>query len=207
MAAAEPITEACRVLLFRHGESVSNEQERFAGHTDVELTERGRTQAAKLAERVKRSDIDSVYASTLQRAVETAEIVAEPHSLAVTPIDELKERSFGVLEGRAKSAEDTFRDPSGPNRSEWCPPEGESRADVADRVLPVIDRIADDHGGDTIAVVAHGGVNRTILAGLASGDCMWGHRISQANTSFNVLTRADSWTVQRINDTAHLGKD
>lgn len=204
MPVADTGSDGCRVLLFRHAESVSNEQNRFAGRTDVELTDRGRKQAARLADRIEEIEIDAAYASTLQRARETAEIVAEPHGLNVTTVDAIKERSYGVLEGRPKSEESEFRDPSGSNRSEWRPPEGESRSDVADRVLPAVEGIADDHGGDTVAIVAHGGVNRTILAGLASGDPMWGHRIEQGNTSFNVLTRVDGWSVQQVNDTAHL---
>lgn len=204
MFATDPDPKECRVLLFRHGESVSNKRNYFAGWTDVDLTERGRNQATKLAHRIADIEIDAAYASTLQRATETAEIVVESHDINVTSIDAIKERSYGVLEGRPKSEERAFRDPSGPNRSEWHPPEGESRSDVADRVFPAIEGIADDHSGDTVVIVAHGGVNRTILAGLISGDPMWGHQIAQENTSFNVLTRSDSWSLQRVNDTAHL---
>ena len=86
MSVAAPAPNECRVLLFRHAESVSNEGNRFAGRTDVELTERGRAQAEKLADRIAKTEIDAAYASTLQRATKTAEIVADPHGLDVTPV-------------------------------------------------------------------------------------------------------------------------
>lgn len=204
MKLPDPDSEECHLILARHAESVSNADGFFAGQTDVGLTDDGRTQAAALGERLRGVAFDAAYSSTLQRAEETAAIAVEPHDLDVTTVPELSERSFGVLEGKDKTAESEYRDPSTTNRSEWQPPEGENREDVADRVLPAIERLAEAHVGETIFVVAHGEVNRTVVASLASGDIAWGHRIEQENTALNVFSYNGSWTIDRINDAAHL---
>lgn len=204
MELSDPGPEGCRLVLARHAQSVSNAEGFFAGQTDVGLTENGRAQAAALGERLRGIAFGAAYASTLTRAEETARIAVEPYDLDVETLPELRERCFGVLEGKDKSEETEYRDPGTTDRSEWRPPEGENRDDVADRVLPVIERLAIEHRGETILVVAHGEVNRTVVASLASGDAAWGHRIEQENTALNVLSYTGSWTVDRVNDAAHL---
>ncbi|ELY48660.1 histidine phosphatase family protein [Natronorubrum bangense] len=193
-----------RLLLVRHGESIYNEQNRLAGRTDVELNARGKRQAKALAERFRDTELDTVYSSSLSRALETATIASEPHGIDITTVDTLCERSFGRLEERHKPAVERSRAETNVNRSEWCPPGGETRQDVADRVVPFVERLIDEHRGEVVMIVAHSGVNKTLLAALTSGDCMWGHRIAQNNTALNVLEYNGSWTLERVNDTAHL---
>ena len=61
-----------RVFLIRHGATVLSAEDRFAGETDVELSDEGREQARKLAERLRTEKIAAVYASPLGRTLETA---------------------------------------------------------------------------------------------------------------------------------------
>jgi broad specificity phosphatase PhoE len=90
-----------RTLLFaRHGETSWNQEARWQGHTDIALNDRGRAQAAALAARVRGFGIGHVFSSDLQRARETAAIVAGHLNIPQLTIDpRLRERGFGAFEG------------------------------------------------------------------------------------------------------------
>src|ERR1041385_2108585 len=88
----------CRIFLVRHGATVLTAEDRFAGATDVELSDEGREQVRRLSERLAGEKIKAVYASPLGRTVETAEILAKPHSLPVEKCDGLREISHGRWE-------------------------------------------------------------------------------------------------------------
>jgi bisphosphoglycerate-dependent phosphoglycerate mutase len=70
-------------FLIRHGATVLTAEDRFAGSTDVELSDEGREQARQLAERLRREKMIAIYASPLGRTIETARIIAQPHDLEV----------------------------------------------------------------------------------------------------------------------------
>jgi len=74
-------------------------EDRFAGATDIELSQEGREQARRLAERLSREKIAAVYASPMGRTVETARILAAPHNLEVQTRDGFREISHGHWEG------------------------------------------------------------------------------------------------------------
>jgi len=88
-------TTPTRVFMVRHGATVMSAEDRFAGVTDVELSEEGREQARRLAERLSQEKISAVYASPLGRTVETARILAAPHDLEVQTCDGFREISHG----------------------------------------------------------------------------------------------------------------
>ena len=119
-----------RVLMVRHGSTVLSAEDRFAGVTDVELSDEGREQARRLAERLGRDKINAVYASPLGRTVETARILAAPHNLKVQTCDGLREISHGHWEGMTRhDVEKQFPE----EMAEWekdpytfAPPGGES---------------------------------------------------------------------------------
>ena len=88
-----------RIFLVRHGATVLTAEDRFAGATDVELSDEGREQARRLAIRLSRENVVAIYASPLGRTVETARILAEPHKLEVQTRDGLREISTGIGRG------------------------------------------------------------------------------------------------------------
>src|SRR5436190_14632330 len=88
------------LLLARHGETDWNHARRWQGHADRPLTERGRAQAASLAERLADIALDAVYASDLQRARETAAVVAAKQGLEVIELRDLREVDVGSWEDR-----------------------------------------------------------------------------------------------------------
>jgi len=87
-----------RVFMVRHGATVLSAEDRFAGATDVALSDEGREQTRRLAERLSREKIAAVYASPLGRTVETAQILAAPHKLEVQTRDGFREINHGRWE-------------------------------------------------------------------------------------------------------------
>ena len=92
-----------RLYLIRHGATMLTAEDRFAGATNVALSNEGRAQAAALADRLKGVKLGAVYASPLDRTMETASILAAPHHLAVQPVDGLREISHGRWEGMTRA--------------------------------------------------------------------------------------------------------
>jgi probable phosphoglycerate mutase len=147
------------LLLCRHGETDWNRDRRLQGQTDVPLNDRGRAQAAALARELAGEPIDAVYSSDLARAYETARAVAEPHGLEVVRLRALRERDFGSWEGLT-DAEIRQRFPDARDRP-WG--DGETREQLAERVLAVLDELAERHPGGRVVVVAHGGPINALL--------------------------------------------
>ena len=153
------------ILLVRHGETDWNAAGRIQGQTNSSLNELGREQANALAEQLAGERIDAVYASDLDRARETAEILALRLDLPVVVDPALRERNFGSWEGRTVAEIDEqwpgawarWRDGNGAEG------DVEDHLALAERIRGAIARLAGSHPGDTILVVAHGGALRVIL--------------------------------------------
>ena len=157
---------ATTILLARHGESDWNRSEQWQGLADRPLTELGREQARALADRLRDVSLDAIYSSDLQRARDTAQIVARDHGLEVTEVPALREVDVGSWSGLTRT-EAQARFPEGYAR--WIDggegwDDGETYAQLRNRVVAAIHRIAADHGGGHILVVTHGGTIRAIHA-------------------------------------------
>ena len=159
--------EAFRLLLIRHGETGASRERRFAGSRDVPLTGFGRRQCEAVAQALAPNAIAAVYASPLERARVSAEIVARPHGLAVRLEPAFREMSFGAWEGltadevmaRFPEAMAAWR--TAPHLT--TPPGGESLAAVAARVAAARDELVDVHRGETVVLVAHAIVIRLLV--------------------------------------------
>jgi broad specificity phosphatase PhoE len=154
------------ILLARHGESDWNRVGRWQGHADRPLTDLGREQARVLAARLGEIDLDAIYSSDLERARDTAEIVAATKGLAVTAVPELREVDVGSWSGLTR-AEAEQRFPEGFARWQaglegWT--DGETYDQLGDRVVRAVRRIGGDHPAGRVLVVAHGGSIRAVHA-------------------------------------------
>jgi phosphoserine phosphatase len=154
------------ILIARHGQSDWNQEKRWQGHADRPLTERGREQAQALADRVAHIELDAVYSSDLQRARDTAAVVAESQGLELRQLPELREVDVGSWSGLTRAeAEDRF--PEGFTRWRDGYPgwkDGETYEAMTDRALRAVDEIAAEHEGGRVLVVSHGGPIRAIHA-------------------------------------------
>lgn len=150
------------LLLARHGETADNAAQRFQGRRNPPLNERGRAQAAELAEALRGEEIAALWASPLLRAAETAEIVAGVVGLPVQTDDRLREIDVGDWAGLAYA--DVMADHPG-ELERWAAgdltfrfPGGESLAEQTERVVEVLTEI---RALEVPAlVVCHGGVIR-----------------------------------------------
>jgi broad specificity phosphatase PhoE len=154
------------ILLARHGESDWNRSKRWQGFADRPLTDLGREQAAELARRLDATELDAVYSSDLQRARETAEIVARSKGLTVETTPDLREVDVGSWSGLTRAeAEARYPEPYArwlQGAEAW--EDGETYHQLGERVIRAIQRIARAHRGERVLVVAHGGTIRAVHA-------------------------------------------
>jgi alpha-ribazole phosphatase/probable phosphoglycerate mutase len=156
------------LVLVRHAEPSGDFRGRCYGRLDVELSELGREQSARVAAALADAPVSAVVSSPLQRARETAEAIAEPHGLRVVVLDGLRELDFGEFEGKsydelAASRPQLYRQwMTAPTEVRF--PGGESYADLEARVADVVRRLRAVHGGRTVVAVTHGGVVRAVVA-------------------------------------------
>src|SRR3954451_12616151 len=143
-----------RIFLVRHGATVLTAEDRFAGATDVQLSDQGREQARRLAARLSSENISCVFASPMSRTVETASILAAPHKLPVQKCDGFREISHGRWEQLTrKEVEERFPQEA----AEWekdpytfAPEGGESGLAVTARALPALIQLVREHQGECI---------------------------------------------------------
>jgi broad specificity phosphatase PhoE len=181
-----------RVYLIRHGATTLSAEDRFAGATDVELSDEGRRQAEALALRLSDDHITAVYCSPMKRTVETATIVARPQGLTPILRDGLREINHGRWESLRRS-EVEARFPQ--EYVEWeedpyifAPQGGESGLSVMARALPVVREVVSNHAGENVAVVSHKATIRLIISSLLGFDPRgYRDRLDQAPASLNVL--------------------
>lgn len=165
---------ATRVFLVRHGATLLTEEDRFTGSINVPLADPGREQAQRLAKRLGDVHLAAVYASDLDRAVETAAIVADAHALPVIQRPEFREISHGqweqmtreeVLERFPREAAAWDDDPFS-----FAPEGGETGLAVTARALPALLELVNAHPGEMILVVSHKATIRLVLSSLLGFD-------------------------------------
>lgn len=147
------------LLLVRHGETNWNAERRWQGHADIPLNERGRKQAAELAERLAAERIEAIYTSDLSRARDTADLVGARLGVAVVADPDLREIDVGPIEGLTAEEAKPF--------DGW---QGEPKEAHATRILTAIGRIARRHPHGRVLVVTHGGSMRRVHEHLGLAD-------------------------------------
>jgi probable phosphoglycerate mutase len=152
-----------RIIAVRHGETSWNADARIQGQLDIGLNETGRWQAQRVGQALAEEPITAVYSSDLERAQATAQPISEATGVPVIPHEGLRERSFGMFEGKTfDEIHETWPEHAHNWRKripEWQPPEGgESLIQLRERVTKTLEQLAARHPGEQIVVVAHGGV-------------------------------------------------
>jgi probable phosphoglycerate mutase len=199
-----------RIFLIRHGATTLSVEDRFAGATDVDLSDEGRRQAACLGERLASEKIAAVYASPMKRTRDTASSVAVPHKLEIQVESGLREIDHGRWEGLTrKEVEARFGD----EYAQWeedpftfAPEGGENGLGVMARALPVIRTIVLRHPGQTVAVVSHKATVRLVMCSLLGIDARgYRDRLDQAPACLNILDFKSTVRARLMlyNDTSH----
>jgi probable phosphoglycerate mutase len=198
-----------RVIAVRHGETEWNVATRIQGQLDIGLNETGREQARRVARALAGEALDAVYASDLQRAVDTAQAIATQAGLAVQTDAALRERGFGEFEGltwaeveqqHPKSSRSwRKRDPA------FGPPGGETLQAFVERAVAGLAAIASRHRGQHIAIVTHGGVLDALYRAAAHIAIDAPRTWQLGNASINrVLHGEQGFVLVGWNDALHL---
>lgn len=148
-----------KITLVRHGQTESNYLEICQGSSNVLLNDTGRRQCQKLREKIKNKHYDVCYMSPLVRAVETAMILIGDR-VQMIPDKRLVDRDLGELEGKPREEYDAkhYWDYELNSNDKGV----ESIQDLFKRCQEFIDYLMDKHSNDSVLVVSHAAVIRTI---------------------------------------------
>ncbi|MFM2430363.1 MAG: hypothetical protein RLZZ511_1576 [Cyanobacteriota bacterium] len=220
------MSEFLQILLIRHAQSTGNVERRMQGHGDYPLSDRGRWQGERLADRLRAENWmpTAIYSSPLRRAQETTAILMQAFpalSLPIQSAPELAEYRNGILQGLTW-AEARQQYPELCDRLEteldWLPvPGAETLLEARDRVDRFLQRLFATHqNGDRLWLISHSWIMQQLVSALLGSDRAWGFavantalfefRIDQSrwqNQGENRLN-TDLWRIVRFNDAAHL---
>jgi probable phosphoglycerate mutase len=199
-----------RLFLVRHGATGHTAEDRFAGSTDVFLSEEGRAQAERLARRLADDRVRAVYSSPLRRTMDTAAVLAGPHGLEPIARDGLRELNHGRWEGlRRAEVEERFPEEYAAWEEDpftFAPVGGECGLDVMARALPVIREIVVTHEGQNVIVVSHKATLRLVISSLLGFDARgYRDRLDQSPACLNVVDFKDPVRARLMlfNDVSH----
>jgi len=206
--------QVTRIFAIRHGETAWNVDTRIQGQLDIGLNDQGRWQAQRAALALQEETLHAIYSSDLSRAFETAQAIALHAQVAldVQPEVDLRERHFGHFQGKtwAEIGEQwphdaklwRERDPH------WSPEGGESLVALRARISACVDRLAEQHMGQSIVLVAHGGVMDVLYRLATQQDTQAPRTWQLGNAAINRLL----WTPQGLSlvgwgDVSHLSEE
>lgn len=201
--------EATRIIAIRHGETAWNVDTRIQGHLDIPLNDTGRWQARQVGAALAGEPIAAIYASDLLRAWETAQAVGDTAGIDVVAEPALRERGFGVFEGRTFAEIETTlpeqarrwrqRDPH------FEPEGGESLVRFRERITGAAHRLAARHPGELIVLVGHGGVMDVLYRSATGQDLQAPRTWHLGNAAINrLLWTPGGLTLVGWADTQHL---
>ncbi|MDE6092920.1 MAG: histidine phosphatase family protein [Ruminococcus sp.] len=149
-----------KIYSTRHGQTDFNKRDVVLGTTDIELNETGLAQAEQLAEKVAGLDVDIIIASPMQRAMKTAQLVAEKNKLEIITDIRVREWDYGEYEGKPRFTEGFAENKK--NFGVKMGKRGESLLQLAHRVYSALDDIIKNYSDKNVLIVSHGGVCRVI---------------------------------------------
>lgn len=200
-----------KLLLIRHGQTDWNLLGKYQGQTDIALSGEGIRQVDLLAQNFPVDTLDIIYTSDLQRALMTAERLAEKFSAPLYADKALRELNFGAWEGLTYQ-EIAERWPQEVKNLFGAPeklqiPEGETFLMLQRRAMNKIHEIRAENEGKNVAVVAHGAISKAILTALLHIPLHYVWTLRQDNTAVNILRFDDEFvSVELLNGISHLDR-
>ncbi len=184
---------ATLILLVRHGQTPTTGTVLPGRAPGLHLSEAGRAQAERVAERLAALPLTAVYSSPLERTMETAGPTAARASVPVVPDEGLLEGDFGDWTGARLT--DLYRLP------EWTTvqrrpsafrfPNGEGFTDIRDRMAATLARLRDRHAGGMIACFSHADPIRVAVADAMGTPLDRFQRLSIAPCSVSALSHRE----------------
>lgn len=195
-------TTPTRLYLIRHGQVADGHTHRYHGSNDIALSPEGEQQLARLARQLQSTPLAAVYTSNLRRSRDGAARLCEGRGLEPQPIPEFREIHFGIWEGLTfgEIAEQYPEELASrlQDLANFRIPGGESLQDVRDRAVPRLRELVAAHPGQSLALVAHAGVNRIILCEALSLPLEHLFRLDQNYGCLNIIDYFPDFTVVRM---------
>lgn len=197
---SRPGTGSLRLFLVRHGETEANLKRFIQGASNGLLNARGYQQVDRLARHLKNVALDRILASDLQRAMDTASVIALPHGLTVEVDERLREWNCGELDGRPAAMYLQMVKDTGKPLSLFEPPGGEKLAEVRKRAKAFLDDLVANHLGESILLCSHGDFMRMLVGVLLQIDIDAATAFHFDNASYSVFELTDNqWKVLALN--------
>jgi len=202
-------SERLRLIFIRHGASTWNDERRIQGQLDPPLSDSGREQAERLAQRFRDVPVDAFYSSDLLRARATADALGAVLGRSPEVWPELREVALGEWEGKTRDeivATHPERWRRWIEQPSWdVVPGGEGTDAFEARGGAVIERVVRRHVSGRVLIVTHGGVIQVALLRVVGRSSNGLFPFTIENTSLTVLQGSpDRLVVGRVNDTCHL---
>jgi probable phosphoglycerate mutase len=200
-----------QLILIRHGETQWNHEGRHQGQLDSPLTARGISQAHAVARRLSAESFTALYSSDLERARRTAEIIADECGHTIITDRRLRERHMGIFQGLTwDEIADKYPDELQRYRTsgvDYVVPQGESARQRLQRSVACLEELAHRHGGQTVAVITHGGILSGLFRWTLGIPLKAPRSFKLWNASLNVFYYNDSgWLLGTWGDCSHLDK-
>ena len=199
------------ICVIRHGRTALNAQKVFRGHLDSPLDDRGEQQAELTGKLLADIDLNVIYTSPLQRAVQTAEAVSkyQKNVVKVVPHQGFMDLSYGQWEGKTY---DEVKQEYPELHKIWeedpkkvVIPEAETLTEARNRIWPALEQILAENNNPIIAIVSHRVVNKLILIsmlGLTESD-FW--KLQQDTCCVNLIEyKGGQFTVLKMNHSSHI---
>lgn len=202
-----------RLIFVRHAEAEGNLNRIFHGWTDSGITEKGHIQAKKAAEKLRNTDIDILYSSSMKRTVQTAQYISQVKGLPIIQTDKLKEINGGEWEGKRwdellslwPEQYDTWEN----KPHAHVMPNGENMEEFQGRLIDEVMHIIKNNKGKNICIVSHGTAIRSLMC------IFFGYELTEMvnikwydNTSISIIDyENDAFSVILQGDASHLGKE
>ena len=210
-------TQRCRLVLLRHGQTPYSTQGKYAGRSDIPLTDEGHRQAHRAGRWLREADLTAAVTSPALRCRQTLDDLTkelvpgseQPAELPVDVVDNLIELDFGEWDGRTfKDIHDHFGETQEKWFTDWTMPVpgGESVQAVDQRVHRAVTELVDQHWGDNLLLVSHVTPIKSVLRRALCADSDFFVRLHLDTSSISIVDFYSDGPicVQAINSTAHL---
>lgn len=159
---------ATSIFFVRHGQTEWNNIKKVQGQLDIPLSETGIIQAQEVAKFFATHIFDTIMSSDLQRAIQTATIINEYHKHTIKLEPLLREQHYGIAQGLLRDQvplqfAHVSHKPLNQPEPEYHVPQAETYAQLVERAIRALERIVASHGGQTILIVAHDKLIRSIV--------------------------------------------
>ncbi|MBL7100547.1 MAG: histidine phosphatase family protein [Nanoarchaeota archaeon] len=158
-----------KLIIVRHGQTEENKKHIWQGHSEGMLSEEGKEQAERLAQKLKKENIDVIYCSDLKRTRDTIKPFLKESNIPIYYAKELRERNLGVLEGLKTELVEEYLKKNTADFENSNFETGETGHAMKKRLSEFYEKIVQKHKNDTVLFLTHGGCVAQLLI------CLFGY--------------------------------